>query len=70
MPPRSMSRKMTRAQTMMVNNEDSSSIDSELVPSSLAAIVPIFRVANEIEKDNPRIAYLCMHLIPLIVIIA
>lgn len=34
-------------------------IDSESVPSSLAAIVPILRVANEIQKENPRVAFLC-----------
>ncbi|XP_022741019.1 callose synthase 7-like isoform X4 [Durio zibethinus] len=59
--PRTPSKRMTRAQTMMVEirNEDNTTADSELVPSSLASIVPILRVANEIQKDNARVAYLC-----------
>ncbi|KAB1210572.1 Callose synthase 5 [Morella rubra] len=33
--------------------------DNEVVPSSLASIAPILRVAAEIENERPRIAYLC-----------
>ncbi|KAK1642153.1 hypothetical protein QYE76_059958 [Lolium multiflorum] len=34
--------------------------DTELVPpTSLAPIVPILRAADEIQADNPRVAYLC-----------
>ncbi|CAN6827782.1 unnamed protein product [Brassica oleracea] len=49
-------RRITRAGTMMMidPNEDENIIDSELVPSSLAAIAPILRVANDIEADNPK----------------
>jgi callose synthase len=61
-PPlgRQLSRRLTRVQTMLdVPEEEGPTADSELVPSSLASIVPILRVANEIEKENPRVAYLC-----------
>ncbi|KAL7608711.1 hypothetical protein Lser_V15G10958 [Lactuca serriola] len=51
-PPRSLSMRMT-------GTSDIDAVDSELVPSSLAAVGPILRVANEIEKDNDRVAYLC-----------
>nr|WJO13371.1 callose synthase 7 [Lilium hybrid cultivar] len=57
---KSLSRKMTRLPTMIDAGEDETgTADSELVPSSLASIVPILRVANEIEPLNPRVAYLC-----------
>jgi hypothetical protein len=35
--------------------------DNEVVPSSLATIAPILRVATETENERPRVAYLCMH---------
>ncbi|KAI3933587.1 hypothetical protein MKX01_032692 [Papaver californicum] len=33
--------------------------DNEVVPSSLGSIVPILRVASEVEPERPRVAYLC-----------
>jgi callose synthase len=36
-----------------------SEMDSEVVPASLAEIAHILRVANEIEEEKPRVAYLC-----------
>ncbi|KAJ0971506.1 hypothetical protein J5N97_019465 [Dioscorea zingiberensis] len=53
---KSLSRKMTRMQTMVEMDEDEVSM---IVPSSLAFITPILRVANEIQDYNPRVAYLC-----------
>ncbi|KAL2322506.1 hypothetical protein Fmac_026885 [Flemingia macrophylla] len=34
-------------------------VDIEIVPSSLAVVVPILRAAQAIEKENPRVAFLC-----------
>lgn len=65
---RTLSRELTRMPTRMVDlpNENSgAALDSEIVPSSLASIAPILRVANEIQKDSPRVAYLCMPLLRL-----
>ncbi|KAI4306004.1 hypothetical protein L6164_029323 [Bauhinia variegata] len=58
--PRQPSRRMSRMPTRTVElpNEENA-VDSEIVPSSLAVIVPILRAANEIEDENPRVAYLC-----------
>ncbi|KAL6006416.1 Callose synthase 7 [Asimina triloba] len=61
MPTKSLSRKMTRMPTMLDADDGDkiTAVDSELVPSSLSSIIPILRVANDIEHINPRVAYLC-----------
>ncbi|CAL4956327.1 unnamed protein product [Urochloa decumbens] len=61
---RTMMRAPTRAFTMRpdgFSGEDGVEIveESELVPPSLAPTVAILRAANEIEEENPRVAYLC-----------
>uniref|UniRef100_A0A5B7C4U4 1,3-beta-glucan synthase n=1 Tax=Davidia involucrata TaxID=16924 RepID=A0A5B7C4U4_DAVIN len=53
--PRSLSRKISRASTM----GDPATDENMILPSSLPSIAPILRVANEVEKDNARVAYLC-----------
>lgn len=45
--------------TQIAGSVGESVMDCEVVPSSLAEIAPIIRVANEVELANPRIAYLC-----------
>lgn len=57
--PRNMSRAITMRTRGYSGEEDGEIMESELVPSSLASIVPFLSVANEIEHDNPRVAHLC-----------
>uniref|UniRef100_M8C0S0 1,3-beta-glucan synthase n=1 Tax=Aegilops tauschii TaxID=37682 RepID=M8C0S0_AEGTA len=52
-------RNLSRAITMRTEGFSGEEAESELVPSSLAPIVPILRAANAIEDENPRVAYLC-----------
>ena len=33
--------------------------DNEVVPSTLNSIAPILRVAAEMERERPRVSYLC-----------
>lgn len=71
LPRMSFSRKMTRMPSMFdAPEDDTTAIDSELVPSSLASIAPVLRVANEIEPLNPRVAYLCMNYLFYYIIVA
>jgi hypothetical protein len=57
---RQPSKRMIRAPTRTVELPNEENImDSEIVPSSLAVLVPILRAAIEIEEENPRVAYLC-----------
>ncbi|KAK7333633.1 hypothetical protein VNO80_30409 [Phaseolus coccineus] len=57
---RQPSKRMMRAPTRNVDlGNEEGVVDSEIVPSSLAVLVPILRAALEIEEENPRVAYLC-----------
>ncbi|XP_074309017.1 callose synthase 5-like [Silene latifolia] len=42
-----------------ITNFSTEVFDHEVVPSSLVSIVPVLRVASEIDNERPRVAYLC-----------
>ncbi|XP_062096562.1 callose synthase 5 [Humulus lupulus] len=54
--PQGLTRRPSRSAATTFSTEV---FDNEVVPSSLASIVPILRVANEIENERPRVAYHC-----------
>ncbi|CAJ1964370.1 unnamed protein product [Sphenostylis stenocarpa] len=61
---RQPSKRMVRAPTRNVDlGNEEGVVDSEIVPSSLAMLVPILRAALEIEEDNPRVAYLYIEVV-------
>ncbi|KAI4317106.1 hypothetical protein L6164_025010 [Bauhinia variegata] len=55
--PQSLTRRPSRSAAATAFSTEV--FDNEVVPSSLASISPILRVANEIEHERPRVAYLC-----------
>ncbi|KAG5067213.1 hypothetical protein JHK86_010944 [Glycine max] len=54
--PHTLTRRPSRSAATTFSTEV---FDNDVVPSSLASISPILRVANEIESERPRVAYLC-----------
>lgn len=60
--PHTLTRRPSRSAATTFSTEV---FDNDVVPSSLASISPILRVANEIESERPRVAYLCTLLLPL-----
>lgn len=60
--PQALLRRPSRS-AMMTSVFSQEVFDNEVVPSSLGSIVPILRVAAEVEPERPRVAYLCTSLI-------
>lgn len=57
--PQTLTRRPSRSAAMTTFSTEVFDNDV-VVPSSLASITPILRVANEVEGERPRVAYLCM----------
>ncbi|XP_077211954.1 callose synthase 5-like [Tasmannia lanceolata] len=55
--PQGLTRRSSRSAAMTTFSLEV--FDHEVVPSSLGSIVPIIRVATEIETERPRVSYLC-----------
>lgn len=58
-PSRGLDGGPSRLLSRTITSGFNDAMDPEVVPSSLTQIAPILRVANEIEHDAPRVAYLC-----------
>ncbi|XP_057418669.1 callose synthase 5 [Lotus japonicus] len=56
--PHTLTRRPSRSAAMTTFSTEVFDNDV-VVPSSLASISPILRVANELESERPRVAYLC-----------
>ncbi|KAL2322521.1 hypothetical protein Fmac_026900 [Flemingia macrophylla] len=54
-------KRLVRVRTKYIDDfrDEERVVDTEIVPSSLATLVPVLRAALAVEKENPRVAYLC-----------
>ena len=55
--PQGLTRRPSRSAALMTMSMEV--FDNEVVPSTLAPVAPILRVAAEIEAERPRVSYLC-----------
>lgn len=65
--PQGLTRRPSRSAATTVFSTEV--FDNEVVPSSLASIAPILRVATEIEAERPRVAYLCTLIFILVLLV-